>query len=371
MLRILHVVHSMGCGGIETSLMKLHRKIDKNIIQFDYYSYRENDYYEKEIEKLGGIIYHSRRVREMGIFKAYGSFVEFLSQHPEYKIIHIHGVFFGTIHLLAAKRNKRIGIVHSRSTNSPQISLESIIGKIFSYPERYLADYFFAVSPKAGIDRFGKNVKITFFHNGIDIHKYSFSPEIRKTIRESRGINSESTLVVGHVGGFRPPKNHKFLIEVFRELHTKVPNSRLWLIGDGTFPLKNDIQVQIHNYGLDDAVDFIGLTNRVNEYLMGMDVFAFPSFYEGLSGALMEAQCSGLPCIASYGNQDEGIVSDRVKRLSINSPNDAEIWADAIIEANTQRDNREKYPRIIADAGFDIETTARELQDFYFSLVKP
>lgn len=104
---------------------------------------------------------------------------------------------------------------------------------------------------------------------------------------------------------------------------------------------------------------------------MGMDVFAFPSIYEGLGIALVEAQCSGLPCVVSCAIQDEAIMSDSVKRLSLDSPKAIENWTDAILEAYNHRDNREKYARIVAEAGFDIRTSARELQDFYLSLVNP
>ena len=317
MLKVLQV-HSMGCGGTEALLVNLQRNIDRDKLQFDYFCPdEEKQYYEDAVEELGGKIWHTKRPRELGVYGTYKAFCEFLMEHPEYKIVHCH-LWYASIYLTAAKKCGRIGIAHSHNTNQAGFRLKDIIHIPIIYPARYLADYLFACSPKAGIDRFGKKATVRFLRNGIDASKYTFSPETRRAIRESRGVTSEDTLVLGHTGRFDYQKNHKFLIEVFSAVHSRVPNSKLWLLGGGK--LEDEIRAQVHSLGLEDAVDFVGITDRVSEYLMGMDVFVFPSHFEVLSVALLEAQASGLPCVVSEGNQDEGVVSDRVRRLRLGPP---------------------------------------------------
>ena len=155
---------------------------------------------------------------------------------------------------------------------------------------------------------------------------------------------------------------------MFKIVHDRVNDSKLWLVGKG--PLEQELRAQVHALGLDDAVDFTGTTDRVNEFLMAMDVFAFPSLFEGFGIALVEAQASGLPCVVSSAIQDEAIISDRVQRLEINPPQiQATIWADAILQATKIKADREIYSHLTAEAGFDIQRAANMLQDFYFSLV--
>ena len=319
MLKVLHVNYGMGCGGTEALLVNLHRNIDRDRLQFDYFAYRaEKQYYEDAVEELGGKIWHSRRPRDLGICNMYKAFCEFLKHHPEYRIVHCHAIY-AVVQLMAARKFGRIGIAHSHSTAGITMSsLKSIIITPFIYPARYLANYLFACSPQAGIDRFGKKATVRFLRNGIDTSKHTFSPATRRAVRAERGISSEDTLVLGHVGSFSPVKNHKFLVEVFSAVHSRVPNSKLWLLGGGK--LEDEIRAQVHALGLDDAVDFVGITDKVSEYLMGMDVFVFPSHFEGMGNALIEAEASGLPCVCSEAIQDEAVVSDRVRRLRLGHP---------------------------------------------------
>ena len=321
MLRVLHV-STMRCGGAETMLVNFHRNIDRDRLQFDYFCYdkegRYYQYYENIVRELGGKVWHFNHPRELGIYGTYRVFRDFLMEHPEYRIVHGH-VWYSAIQLMAAKKLGRICIAHSHSTSDISMSWrKSILKTPFIYPARHLADYLFACSPLAGIDKFGKRAKVKFLRNGIDTGRYTFSPATRKAVRESRGVTSEDTLVLGHVGSLSPVKNHKFLVEVFREIHNRVPNSKLWLLGGGE--LEDEIRAQVHALGLEDAVDFVGITDRVSEYLMGMDVFVFPSFQEGLGNALIEAEASGLPCVCSEAIQDEAVVSDRVRRLRLGPP---------------------------------------------------
>ncbi len=321
MLRILQYAGGMDRGGLETFLMNVHRNIDRSKVQFDYMLHPdEKQAYEDEINELGGICHRIKMNGKPALhYIQYRRFLdEFFVQHPEYKIVHGHLYTYMPVYLGAAKRHGRITIAHTHATKNPNPSKKGIAKRIMNYSVRYTADYFMACSKQAGIDNFGVKANARFIPNGIDTGKFTFSEEIRRSVRGNMKVNSENTLVLGHVGRLDAVKNHKFLVDVFKCLHDRVPDSKLWLIGCGE--LEDNIRSQVHALGLDDAVDFIGAVDNVNEYLMGMDVFAFPSLYEGLGMALVEAECSGLPCVVSDAIQDEAIVSDRITRLKILPP---------------------------------------------------
>ena len=368
MLRVLQYAGEMNRGGLETFLMNVHRNIDRSKIQFDYMLHPdEKQDYEDEINELGGICH---RIKVSG--KPYAHYIQyrnfldsFFVQHPEYKIVHGHLYTYMPIYLNAAKRHGRITIAHTHATRNPNIAIKGFLKRMMNYSVRYIADYFFACSTQAGIDNFGRKANAKFVPNGIDTRNYKFSENVRTRIRNNTVMGGGAEFIVGHVGRFEHQKNHKFLIEVFHQIHSIIPNSRLWLIGRGY--LEADIRAQVHSLGLDDAVDFIGVVGNVNEYLTGMDAFIFPSVYEGLGIALIEAEASGLPCFVSEAIQDEAVVSDRVTRMSLNeSP---EIWAEKIIQCRGQNINREAYAEVVSRSGFDIRNVAKELQEFYLSLV--
>ena len=197
-------------------------------------------------------------------------------------------------------------------------------------------------------------------NNAIDTESYTYDLHKRDVMRSRFGMNDK--FVVGHVGRFSYPKNHRFLIDIFAAVHAVDPAARLLLVGTGD--LEGQIHQKVSRLGLDEAVQFLGVRSDVDRILQAVDVFLLPSLYEGLGMAAVEAQAAGLPCI----------VSDEVPRLCDMTghvfflPLDArpEQWAEEVLKA--VRLPRESQKEKIAAAGFDIQTTAKWLSDFYFEM---
>src|SRR5699024_3084933 len=130
---------------------------------------------------------------------------------------------------------------------------------------------------------YGKgNSEILIINNGIDYSKYKFSSE--KRIELKRELKLKDKFVLGHVGNFLDVKNHEYLIENIYELN-KIKETHLILLGKG--PLMNRIVEKTESYGLKDNVLFLGSKINIADYLSAMDVFVFPSKYEGLGLALI------------------------------------------------------------------------------------
>ena len=100
--------------------------------------------------------------------------------------------------------------------------------------------------------------------------------------------------MIGHVGRFLWAKNHPFVVKVAAALFQREPRARLLLIGDG--PLQPEIEALVRTSGIADRVIFAGARADVPRLLKGaMDAFVFPSHFEGLGLAAVEAQAAGLP----------------------------------------------------------------------------
>lgn len=366
MLRVLQVIGKMDRAGAETMIMNLYRNVDRSKLQFDFlvFSQEQGDY-DAEIEAMGGKIFRLPALRGYNYFELYRLIQIFFAEHP-YKIVHGHIGSLAPLYLKIAKKHGSYTIAHSHTVNSNRF-LHRIVFGVLSHPVRYVAEYFFACSKQAGVDRFGKKVveskNFQILNNSIESEKYKFS-SVRHTLLKKK-YKLEDKLVFGHVGRFVPEKNHAFLIEVFEELVKREENVVLLLIGKG--PERKSIETLVREKGLEDKVMFMGMRDDIPDMLNLMDAFIFPSYYEGLGIVGIEAQAAGLPCFFSEGIPDEAIVTQNVWKYSTGL--EAAVWAENIM-CQMEVFQRADTNGQIRKSGFDIFETAQRMQQFYLDKEK-
>jgi glycosyltransferase involved in cell wall biosynthesis len=367
MIRVLQVLGGLNLGGAETMVMNLYRAIDRTQVQFDFIIHLQGKQaYEDEVLELGGRIYRFPAFNGKNLCEIKELWNHFFVRYPEYKILHSHVRSYASVYLPIAKKHGLTTIIHSHSTSNGS-GISSIAKKIMQYPLRYQADYFFGCSKEAGEWLFGDTVvnsdKFTILKNAIDIKKYTYSNKERLIIRNEFKIQ-ESTFVLGHIGRFMEAKNHKFLIDIFKVIHEKYSDSKLMLVGDGK--LKKLIKNKVQKLGLQNDVIFTGIRSDIPELLSAMDVFCFPSVFEGLGIVAVEAQASGLHTICSDKVPKEANVTELAEFISL--AKSAEEWANIILKYRTYE--RTDTFSDIYDAGYDIKQTARWLQNFYIEMEK-
>ena len=202
-------------------------------------------------------------------------------------------------------------------------------------------------------------------NNAIDAQQYAYCPQARRRMRQALGI-AEDQLVIGHVGRFDPQKNHKFIIDIFRAVREQTPKAILLLVGNDSGVGGKEIHRKVDQLGLTPWVRFLGVRSDVGDVMQAMDVFLFPSLFEGLSVASVEAQAAGLPVLISDGVPIECKKTDLVQVLPLSkSP---EAWAKTVLKI-AQTPRRNTYEEIKA-AGFDIVENAKWLQEFYLQAVR-
>ena len=363
-IRVLHVIGIMNRGGAETMIMNLYRNIDRNKVQFDFVeNSSEPAAFDEEILSLGGKIYRCPHYNGKNHFAYVKWWNTFFQKHSgEYPIVHGHLGSTAAIYLSVAKKHGAYTIAHSHSAGSG-----SAMYRMFAYPTRYIADKFFACSKDAGISRYGKtvgndSVRCQVLNNAIDARRFSFNQETRKQVRSELHI-AENAIVIGHVGRFVEAKNHLFLIDVFADIRKRDPNAVLLLIGDGE--RRAEIQAAIAEKHLDDAVILTGVRSNVWDFYQAMDVFVFPSVYEGLPVSLVEAQAAGLPCCVSSNVPKDSAITDLVQFISLEDR--SEKWAE--IALRSVKTSRPDMLSEIQNAGFDVISTANWLENFYLNVV--
>ena len=362
--RILQVVSGMNRGGLETYIMNLYRNINREKVQFDFLVHTdEKCVYDDEIRDLGGHIYHVPS-RSKSLIKNKLELNKFFKNHKEYDTIHIHiscPTYIAPI--VYAKRHgvKRI-IVHSRNNVGAQGRFHDICRFLNKPRIKNYATHYFAISDLAANNMFHKNIPrsdIKIIPNAIDSAKFIFNPELRREKREAYGISDQ--FVIGHVGRFANQKNHMFLLEIFKEIYTSCPRAVLMLVGEGK--MEEQIRKKAKTLGIEEAVLFMGTFSDVENIMQAMDVFLFPSLFEGFGRVILEAQASGLPTFTSKDVVPTIVkVTDLLEFISLEAS--PKTWAEHVLKYEAGYERRDTS-LAIKNANFDIKALARYFEDFY------
>lgn len=369
--RILHVVGGMPRHGSETWLMHVLRNIDRQQFQMDFLVHTlEPHAYDDEIRALGSRVIPCLHPSKPRLYAKH--FKQVLQEYGTYNIVHSHVHHYsGFVLRLAHEANIQTRIAHSHSDTIQQQAKAKVLRKAYfrlmrTWISRY-ATVGLAASQAAASALFGStwqtDPRWQVLHCGIDLSPFKIVVD-SSALRAELGISTDA-FVIGHVGRFCEPKNHTFLIEIFAEVVKKESNSYLLLVGDGI--LRPEIERKINQLGLSDQVIFAGIRSDVHQLMIGvMDVFLFPSLYEGLGLALIEAQAAGLPCIFSdVVPKEADIARDLLCRVSLSQK--AVVWANAIISRQNSNKKVDKSDVVesLKNSKFNIKKSIKELQKAY------
>jgi len=356
-IRVLHILGSMNVGGIQMFLMNIFRNINREEIVFDFACMNSKNYFQEEIEALGGNLYCIRR---HGNIKMHKECLFKLLDNNEYDCIHIHsGNSLCVIDSYLVKKHNRNHkvIYHSHNSSSKSMFLHKLC-KIFITKYN---DYLFACSTEAAKWMYPAKIirskGYTLVSNGIDVKKFLYSQEKAEEVYDEFGL--EDCFVVGHVGRIATQKNHKFLVEIFAKIVERKENARLLLMGKG--PLEEEIKEHVKALGIQDKVLFLGNRDDVERVLCGCNVFLFPSLHEGLPLTLVEAQCSGLPCFISDVISDEVMITPLVNKVSLK--NSADEWADMVCSFDAM--DRVEQNKIVEKSQYNLSCTVEYMSTFY------
>ncbi|WP_271766970.1 glycosyltransferase family 1 protein [Aquimarina algiphila] len=372
--KVLQVFTIMNRGGAESMIMNYYRNIDRDKIQFDFLVHRkEKAAFDDEIESLGGKIYRMDPINPFFPGEYYNRLRTFFKEHTEYAIVHSHLNTFSSFPLKIAREFKipcRIAHAHTAFENIKlrnfipnKENLTETVKKLIKFRLKKkvstYATHRFSCGDKAGQWLFGENNDFYTMNNAIDTKKFIHNPETDKKYRKE--LNLEDKVIIGHVGRLNNAKNHSYLLRIFANIIEERPDCVLVLVGNGE--LQQAIEQEIDDLGIQDRVKMLGVRSDIPELLQMMDVFVFPSFYEGLPVTLIEAQAAGLKILASDTITQEVKLTDDIEFVSIQKP--TSFWVNKIFNALSyeKQDNSDK----ISEAGYDIVSNTEKIQSFYLN----
>lgn len=357
MIKILVVsTVELGSNGIASVIMNYYRAMEKDTVQMDFLAGAGIcSEIKEELETSASTVFEIPRKRNV---IGYMRKLRMILEKERYHIIHVHGNSATMVFELlpAAKAGVPVRIAHSHSTCCKNYLLHKILYPLF----QKVYTQAFACGEKAGEWLF-RTKPYTIIPNGIDTSKYSYSSELRYEYR--RKIGAGNRKVIGHVGYFDSVKNQEFLVELAARLKDKNTEYLFLFLGEGSTMYRVREKADAHQ--VLDSVLFCGTVNDVYGYMAAMDIFVLPSLYEGFPVSLLEAQCSGLPCLVSDQVSAEADVTGLVEFLPLDRP---EAWMESIQENSCYKNRNEqsKYAKKeIAARGYDISKRAETLKKLY------
>jgi glycosyltransferase involved in cell wall biosynthesis len=357
----------MNVGGAENWLMKLLRKTDRNVLQMDFFVTKpQKGLYEDEIKSLGSKVIHCP-LKPFLTFQH--RFVRLLREH-QYDVVHSHGwLFSGLILKVAHSCNIPVRIAYCHTTRYKYST--KLYRRFYAWLMKRLimkhATHCLGCCSEAASALFGKkwkNInKCGLLYTSVDVE--AFRPRQKPSIsRKDFGLASDA-VVIGHVGNFRPAKNHAFLLDIAAEIIKLDKRAFFFLAGDGQ--LRGEMEAKANHLGISDRVIFAGTRNDVPQLMMHFfDVLLFPSIYEGMPLALVEAATAGLRVVCSdvITIEASDVLPEVFTRLPLNLS--SAQWARKVIEVIEQGRISQRYAyNQVKNSHFSLDYTLRELRMVY------
>lgn len=361
-IKIAFFVNRMVYGGVEAVIFNYTTHMNNQKFEFHIITQDINDEEcMKDFEDKGFIIHvvpHKKKSLLRNIFQIFK-----ILKIGKFDIVHSHMTLTNFYVLfIAMLLNIKIRLSHSHNYFYTDNILKKMVYYLLRKINLIVATDYLSCGVDAAHFLFGKkNVKkgkVFILNNAIEIEKYSFNKGLREKIRKQYTL--EDTFCIGHVGRFMSQKNHEFLIDIFNEIHKKIPQSRLLLVGDGDDIDK--IKNKVKKLKIEKYVFFTGNINNVREMYQAMDVLVLPSLYEGLPVVLIEAQAAGLSCIVSDNVDRRSALSEQMEFISLN---DRQKWVRSITEK--MGCHHVDNSKIIAEKGYSIAFEAPKLEKYYLS----
>lgn len=286
-------------GGVESVIMNYYHYMDKNTFHFDFLCNSYNKIaFEEEIISNGSQTFHfpARSKNYKKYKKELKNFFE--NNASKYDAIWVNVCSLANIDYLkmAKKYGIKRRIIHSHNSQNMDSRLRGILHKYNKKRIAYYVTDFWSCSKEASEWFYDSSIikKSIIISNAIDVEKYCFDDVKRKKLR--RDLKWEENYIIGNIGRLHFQKNQMFILDIFEKLIKKEPKVRLILIGDGED--KTKLEKEIDKKKLNKYVYMAGIQKDICGWLSTFDLFLFPSKFEGLSMAAMEAQAKGPVIIA-------------------------------------------------------------------------
>ncbi|MFL2077013.1 glycosyltransferase [Marinilactibacillus psychrotolerans] len=366
-VKVLHILKNIQRGGVEQFILNQYKILSNRNLIFDLCVFGPDNnindsYMIAQFEKRGSHIYYLPypNKKTIDFMKA---FVQLLNTES-YDAVHCHqNLFSGVILPLAAYCKVPIRIAHAHTAQERKKTgvLRSFYTQLMRFSINKFSTHRLGASQAANQFVYGNYRQAEFLPNGIELT--SFQVEYPHNLRKKLNLE-ETSILIGHIGSFKPMKNHAYLLKVFEQIQRVTPQAHLVLVGDGK--LRPIIENKVKELNLTNTVNFLGNQSEIASLLAEFDVFLFPSIYEGLGLAVIEAQAAGIPSIISDSLPSEiDLGLGLVEREPLNNLNAWVKTVEKTIHSELPALSVDERLERIKEMNFDNQSSAKKLLEIY------
>lgn len=338
MIRVLELIDGGFIGGGQTHILSVTKNIDRTKFETLIAASPNGEF--KELAEVNGIEFEDLILPKRYHSKCLTELHEIIGLN-EIDIIHSHGGVAGMYARFYKKKYPNTKVIHTihgihyiHTNFFRKFFTQSIEQFLAPYADRYIcvSDSDFEIAKRLKIIDPGKTIVIK---NGIDLKKFERKPKDPGLL--SKYNISESDLIIGNISRFDYQKNQKFIIKNSNSLFEKYPDLKIMLAGDGKY--LEYCKYLAKKSGNENKFIFTGEITNPSSYYSLFDIFIFPSLWEGLSIALIEAMASANCIIASDIDANKELIEDGKTGMLFNTnhPNEYLEKIINLIENPNQR----------------------------------
>lgn len=370
MIKVLELVDGGFLGGGQMHILSIANNINKNIFDIVISASPAG-----EFRKM--ILRQGHRFVDINLPKIYsGSSLKHLTKiadKNEIDIIHSHGGVAGLYARMLKKERSSIKIVHTfhgfHYLNSKNIFRKFLSGSIEKYLVKY-TDRFICVSDAdlkiAAANNLTDPKRTVVVKNGINLQKFS-NADKNFNLANRWGLK-ESDAVIGNISRFDYQKNQRFLIRSLKDIISQNPDVKLLLAGDGRY--LEECKSLAAKFNIADKTIFTGEVNDTENYYPLIDIFIFPSLWEGLSITLIEAMASGRCIVASDIPSNRELITENKNGILFRLSNHSDL-ADVVTHLLNEKSKREMLSgnAIESSMDFDEKEMVIKIENIYNKVI--
>jgi glycosyltransferase involved in cell wall biosynthesis len=373
-IRVLHVIHSVCHGGIESALINWVRYFDRE--QFEVHvaclAYDRN----REEPFLRACAAAGIDVLKVpwGVTKPFLRAARSLARMVEQRgidIIHTHAYYGDVLGALAARmvKVKTIATVyiwgkyelHRQLMQALDWTALHFIDKVTAH-----CDDTFRKTVRLGFDARKVSTLIAGFPNERELP----TGENRMVLRRELGVRDDEILMV-NIARIHPEKAHDQLLRSFRIVHDRHPHTRLWISGVGWDHVQRELEALRKGLALEDSVEFVGFKQDLWPMLHAADFMVHPSHVEGVPIAILYGMSAGLPIVVSDVGGVYEIIKHDITGLRV-PENDVEGFAGAVTRLIEDPEHARRLgegAREFVETEYSIQTAVGRVASAYRELL--
>lgn len=360
-IKVLILCASLKIGGAEKVAQSIALCAPEDQFEFHYLVFHETaGEYEAALLERGCFIHRLPEPSDNYIVFWRG-LSRLIRQH-RFQVIHAHTMFnCGMVMLIARLCGVPVRISHAHSAlKNGRSPVKILYEKLMQLLILTCSTNLVSCGVQAGNRLFGNAAfqkRGQLILNGVDVPAFAYSEACRNHIREA--LHAKDRFILGHAGHLSEVKNQTFLIDLMPGILSARADALLLLLGDGED--RPMLEQKVADLGLKEHVILTGNVSNVADYLSAMDVFVFPSLFEGMPLSILEVQANGLPCVISDRVPEDVFLTDLIRPLSLDAPR--KDWISAIISA--ARKDCGKYNQQLLDSDFSTDHAMEKIYRIY------